>query len=66
MTKNIQTAYLSSSKQFHASVQPPRRMTVDTGILRRRAVSEKLLASMISAQSASELRSAITVPILGN
>jgi hypothetical protein len=39
-----------------------RRLTVDTGSLRRRAASEKLPASATFAKTASELRSAIAVP----
>src|SRR6266404_8986374 len=43
-----------------------RRLTVDIGILRRRAASEKLLASTTLANTTSELRSAIALPKMEN
>src|SRR3981081_334730 len=43
-----------------------RRVTVDIGILRRRAASEKLLASTTFANTTSELRSAIALSKMEN
>jgi hypothetical protein len=41
-----------------------RRLTVETGILSRRAASEKLFASTTVAKIASEFRSIIIFPIM--
>jgi hypothetical protein len=41
-----------------------RRLTVETGILRRRAASEKLFTSTTLAKIMSELRSIFIIPIM--
>jgi hypothetical protein len=41
-----------------------RRLTVEVGIFRRRAASEKLFASMTLAKIASAFRSLIIIPIM--
>jgi hypothetical protein len=42
------------------------RLTVDIGILRRRAAAEKLFASTTFAKTTSELRSIVAFPRLEN